>query len=160
MLAPYILSAVFVISVVALCIAKPNAGRIFLGLFFLAMALGVNGTFVLTGPQFYADYLGDSLIPLYRELTMRTVALNPLLYSLLLVAFELALGILMLGKLKYVKIGLLGTIIFIVALAPVNTLQFVWLGLVVGQVYLLTKEFDVTLLDILRSKWHTWIASQ
>ena len=49
---------------------------------------------------------------------------------------------------------------FIVALAPVNTLQIVWLGLVVAQVYLLTKEFDVTLVDRLRSKWHTWIASQ
>ena len=57
MLAPYIVSAVFVVSVVALCIAKPNAGRIFLGLFFLAMALGVNGAFVLTGPQFYVDYI-------------------------------------------------------------------------------------------------------
>jgi len=42
MLASYIVSAVFVVSVVALCIAKPNAGRIFLGLFFLAMALGVS----------------------------------------------------------------------------------------------------------------------
>ena len=154
------MSAVFVVSVVALCIAKPNAGWIFLGLFFLAMALGVNGAFVLTGPQFYVDYLGDSLIPLYRELTMRTVALNPLPYGLLLVTFELAMGLLILGKHKQVKIGLLGTIIFIVVLAPVNPLQFVWLGLVVGQVYLLSREFDVTLLDMLRSRWYTWIASQ
>ena len=50
--------------------------------------------------------------------------------------------------------------VFIVALAPVNTLQIVWLGLVVGQVYLLSREFDVTLLDMLRSRWYTWIASQ
>ena len=157
---PYIVSAVFVVSVVALCIARPNAGRIFLGLFFLAMALGVNGTFVLTGPQFYVNYLGDSLIPLYRELTMRTVALNPLLYGLLLVGFEIVMGVLILGKHKAVKIGLLGTIIFIVALAPVIALQFAWLGLVVGQAYLLTKEFDVTLLDMLRSKWRAWITSR
>ena len=85
--------------------------------------------------------------------------MNPLLYSLLQVAFETAMGILILGKHKAVKIGLLGTSIFIVALAPVNTVQFVWLGLVVGQAYLLTKEFDVTLLDMLRSKWHAWLAS-
>ena len=43
----------------------------------------------------------------------------------------------------------IGSAIFIVALVPVNTLQFVWLGLVVGQAYLLTKEFDVTFLDML-----------
>ena len=160
MLTPYLVSAVFVVLVVVLCIAKPNAGRIFLGLFFLAMGLGVNGAVVLTGPQSYVNYLGDSLIPLYRDLTMRTVALNPLLYSLLLVTFETAMGILILGKHKTVKIGLFGTSIFIVALAPVNTVQFVWLGLVVGQAYLLTKEFDVTLLDMLRSKWRGWITSR
>jgi len=44
-------------------------------------------------------------------------------------------------------------------LAPVNTLQFVWLGLVVGPAYLLTKEFDVTFLDMLR-KWRARIASR
>lgn len=44
MLMPYIVSAIFVVLVVALCIAKPNAGRVFLSFFFLAMALGVNGT--------------------------------------------------------------------------------------------------------------------
>ena len=67
---------------------------------------------------------------------------------------------LILGKHKAVKIGLVGTIIFIVALAPVIALQFMWLGLVVGQAYLLTKEFDATLLDMLRSKWRAWITSR
>ncbi len=70
------------------------------------------------------------------------------------------MGVLILGKHKAVKIGLLGTIMFIVALAPVNTVQFVWLGLVVGQAYLLTKEFDVTLLDMLRSRWRARRASR
>jgi len=70
------------------------------------------------------------------------------------------MGVLILGKYKAVKIGLLGTIIFILALAPVNTLQFVWLGLVVGQSYLLTQEFDVTLLDMLRSKRRAWMCAR
>ena len=60
---------------------------------------------------------------------------------------------LILGKHKAVKIGLVGTIIFIVALAPVIALQFAWLDLVVGRAYLLTKEFDVNIQDMLRSKW-------
>ena len=39
-----IVSTIFVLAVVVLCPAKPNAGRIFLGLFFLVMAIGVNIT--------------------------------------------------------------------------------------------------------------------
>ena len=66
---------------------------------------------------------------------------------------------LILGKHKAVKIGLVGTIIFIVALAPVMALQFAWSGLVVGQAYLLSKEFDTTFLDMLR-QWRARSASR
>ncbi len=43
MLIPIIVSSVFILAAIILCRIKPNAGRIFLGLFFLVMALGVNG---------------------------------------------------------------------------------------------------------------------
>jgi len=44
MVIPIIVSTIFVLAVVVLCLAKPNAGQIFLGLFFLVMAIGVNIT--------------------------------------------------------------------------------------------------------------------
>jgi multisubunit Na+/H+ antiporter MnhB subunit len=48
----------FVLAVVILCLIKPNAGRIFLGLFFLVMAIGVNGsfTFSLSGSRHYGSH--------------------------------------------------------------------------------------------------------
>jgi hypothetical protein len=116
------------------------------------MAIGVNGFFLLTYPQGYEEYLSGALLPLYQELTARTVALYPVFYGLLLFVFEVAMGLLILSKRIYVKIGLLGTTIFLMALAPVSTLQWPWLGLAAAQIYLLTKEFDRSLAEMLRSR--------
>lgn len=152
MTAPLIISSLFVLAVVILCFLKPNAGRIFLGFFFLIMAFGVNGTFILTNPQGYVDYLGTSLLPLYRDLSRVTVALNPVPYGVLLMLFEIAMGLLILSRQRYIKIGLIGTMIFVIGLAPVSIMQIPWLGLLVGQGYLLSKEFDQTFLELVFRK--------
>ncbi len=151
-MAPYLISTTFVLALVILCFVRPNAGRIALGFFFLAMAFVVNGLFILTNPQGYEAYLSEAYLPLYRDLTARTVAVYPVIYGLLLMAFEIAMGLLLLNKGVYVKIGLAGTIVFLIALAPVSTLQLPWLGLVIGQIYLLTKDFDRTFLEIVWPK--------
>jgi hypothetical protein len=47
--------AVFSMLVLLLCLVRPGAGRIFLGIFFLVMAVGVNVVLVLVAPgQFVA----------------------------------------------------------------------------------------------------------
>jgi hypothetical protein len=152
MLIPIIVSSVFILAVVILCLTKPNAGRIFLGLFFLVMAIGVNGTFTFTNPQAYVDYASESLIPLYRDIALTVVELNPVLFGLLLMAFEIAMGLLLLHKQKSVRIGLIGTIVFLIGIAPLSFVQIPWLGLIIGEAYLLTKEFDTTFLETIRSK--------
>jgi hypothetical protein len=156
MLTPYVVSTVFVLAVVVLCFARPNAGRIFLGLFFMAMGIGVHGAIILTNPQVYMGFGNGALIPLYRELSLRVIAaLSPVLFGLLVAAFEIAVGLMVLNKQKYVKMGLLGMTVFEIALTPFDAIQFIWLGLAVGQVYLLTKEFDTTFLEMLRSRKRT-----
>ncbi|MGD9093279.1 MAG: hypothetical protein PVF74_10550 [Anaerolineales bacterium] len=152
MLTPMIISSVFVLGVVILCLVRPNAGRIFLGLFFLVMAIGVNGTFTLNNPQAYVEYASGALIPLYREVALTVVELNPALFGLLLMAYEITMGLLLLYRGKAVKIGLIGTMVFLIGIAPLSYIQIPWLGLIIGQAYLLTKEFDTTFLEILRSK--------
>jgi len=152
MLIPMIVSSVFVLFVIALCLMKPNAGRIFLGLFFLLMALGVNSSFTFANPQAYLDYAKGALIPSYRDLAMSIVSLSPVLFGLLLMSFEITMGLLLLHKQKSVKIGLIGTIFFLIGIAPLSTVQIPWLGLIIGEVYLLTKEFDTTFLEFLQSK--------
>ncbi len=46
---------IFVLSVAVMCLVKPNAERLFIGLFFLVMAIAVNMIIALTNPQSYVD---------------------------------------------------------------------------------------------------------
>ena len=152
MLTPIIVSSIFVLVVVILCLTKPNAGRIFLGIFFLLMALGVNGMFTFSNPHAYIDYASEALIPFYGELAVTVVKLHPTLFGLLVMVFEIAM--LMLHKHRSVKIGLIGTMVFLIGISPLSLLQLPWLGLLIGQAYLLAKEFDASFLEMLRSALH------
>ena len=152
MLAPIIVSSVFVVVVIVLCLIKPNAGRIFLGLFFLVMAIGVNGSFTFTNPQAYVEYASGALIPFYRDIALAIVELNPVLFGLLLMGFEITMALLLLHKQNSVRIGLIGTMGFVIGIAPLSLVQIPWLGLVIAEAYLLTKEFDTTFLETIQSK--------
>ena len=151
-MSPMLVSTIFVFAVVVLCFAKPNAGRIFLGLFFLVMALGVNGSFTFGNPQAYVDYAEGALIPFYRNLVVPVVSISPFLFGLLLMAFEITMGLLLLHKHKSVKIGLIGTMLFLAGMAPLDWLQFPWLGLIVAEAYLFKFNFDRSFIEMILRK--------
>ena len=151
-MSPMLVSTIFVFAVVVLCFAQPNAGRIFLGLFFLVMALGVNGSFTFGNPQAYVDYAEGALIPSYRNLVVPVVSLSPFLFGLLLMAFEITMGLLLLHKHKSVKIGLIGTMLFLAGMAPLDWLQFPWLGLIVAEAYLYKFNFDRSFIEMILRK--------
>lgn len=86
--------------VLVLCLLRPNAGRIFLGIFFLVMAIGVNVVTVFVDPDSYIGLGADSYIPLYRWVFIDLVALAPPLFVLPVAAFEIAIGIRNLAHLR------------------------------------------------------------
>ena len=97
--------AVFCLLVLLLCLVRPYAGRIFVGIFFLAMAIGVNVVTVFVDPNSYIGLGADSYIPLYRWVFINLVALAPPVFVLPVAAFESAIALLMLSKGRYVKWG-------------------------------------------------------
>jgi len=147
-----LVSCVFVLAVVAFCFIKPNAARIFLGFFYLAMALGVNGSFTFGNPQQYVVYAESALIPLYRDIFVAIISISPFLFGLLLMVFEISMGALLLHKGKFVKLGLLGTMLFLAGMAPLDWLQLPWLGLIVGEIYLFRQDFDRSFLEMIWPK--------
>ena len=149
---PMLVSIVFVLLVVSFCFIKPNAARIFLGFFYLAMALGVNGSFTFGNPQQYVVYAESALIPLYRDIFVAIISLSPFLFGLLLMAFEISMATLLLHKGKFVKLGLLGTMLFLAGMAPLDWLQLPWLGLIVGEIYLFRQDFDRSFLEMIWPK--------
>ena len=140
----------FCLLVLLLCLVRPYAGRIFVGIFFLIMAVGVNVVLVLVAPdQFVALGTDAPVVSLYRWFFENVVALVPPLFGLLAAGYEITIALMMLFKGGYVKWGLIGGIVFLIAITPLG----VWtLGnpiMALALAYLLTKEYDRTFLEML-----------
>ena len=147
-----IVSAVFSLLVLALCLVRPNAGRIFLGIFFLVMAIGVNVVLVFVAPdQFVALGTEDPLVPLYSWFFENVVALAPPLFGLLAAAYEITIALLMLSKGRYVKWGLIGGIVFLVGITPLGLWTLANPILAVAMALVLRREYDRSLPEMLRS---------
>jgi hypothetical protein len=152
MMSPVIIWLLFCLAALVLALVKPNAGRICLGLFFLAMAMGVNLVALVVDPQSYVAFGTQAFIPLYRWVFRTIIALNPPLFILLLMVYELGVGALLLSKRRAVKLGLIGGILFLLGITPLGVETLPNPVLVVALASLLTKEFDQSFLDILRAK--------
>ena len=149
----YVIGAIVsAVIITALCIIKPNTGRIILGIFYIFMGLGINLILGITNPQLYVNLGKDSLIPLYRDLFTQIVAQQPIIFVIPIALFQITMGIFLLNKHKYVKIGLIGTSVFLLAITPLGVQQFPWLAVVLVQLYLLKKDFDKTILETIRSR--------
>ena len=144
---------IFVAAVAVLCLAKPNTGCIFIGLFFLAMAIGVSIVLALTIPQSYIDMGKSALMPFFRKFILNVVAPNPALLVLLAAVSQIAIGLLILNKKNNVKTGLAGGIVFTSAIIPLGIEELPNPISALAQAYLLTKEFDKTFLEIQNSKY-------
>jgi hypothetical protein len=64
--------------------------------------------------------------------------------------FEIAMGLLILNKHLKVKLGLIGTSIFLFLITPFGFIQLPWLGIALIQLYLLRKDFDKTLFESIK----------
>ena len=144
-------SIVFVMLVMVLCYYKPNTGRIFLGFFYLVMAIGINMVNAFTNPQTTIQMGEASLIGFYKTIFSDIVAKSPVIFILIIALFEISMGLLILNKQKKVKLGLLGTSIFLVMITPFGYIQIPWLGIAAIQIYLMKKDFDKTLIETISS---------
>lgn len=143
---PLIVTTVFYLVVMLLCVARPNAGRIFIGVFFLIMAFGVHGYFILSEPQGYMNFANDFALRIHRNVAVRIVEVSPTGFGVLMLLFETAVGLLILGKGRYVHIGLVAGIVFLVGIAPWGLITMPNLILALAMAYLLTKGFEQTAL--------------
>ena len=90
---------IFCIAVIALCLIRPNAARIFIGFFFIVMALAVNAVLSIVAPDQFVRLGADApLIPFYAWFFERVVAVVPQLVGILAAAGEIAVGLLILSS--------------------------------------------------------------
>jgi len=141
----------FVLIVILLCILKPNIGRIFLGIFYLIMAIGINLVNAITNPLSTVQMGEASLLKFYRIIFSEVVSRAPEFFIIVIALFEIIMGLLILNKHKKVKLGLIGTSIFLILITPFGYIQIPWLGIAAIQLYLLRKDFDKTFIEIIGS---------
>jgi hypothetical protein len=88
-----------------------NAARVFFALWYLLGSL-VHIKFVLTDTRVYAQFGSSSLFTAIRDLWTSIVMPHITFFALVLAAFEMATGILILSKGRFVKSGLAASVSF------------------------------------------------
>ncbi len=133
---------------------KYNVSRISLGVFYL-VACVFNFFHTINNTQYlWAVCLENVHFSFYKDFLEQIVIPNEQLIILLVVVFEFTVGVLILSKEIFVKIGLLLAILWVLIIAPflpwVDILGHLLLG--TFQVLLLIGNYDTTVLEIIQSK--------
>jgi hypothetical protein len=110
----------FTVGFLLFSLARPNCARVVIGLFFIAMALGVNLVFVLVDARSYVALGSESFVPLYRDFFRTHVAASPLSYAVPVVIFELAIGVMLLGGGRVARFALVGAALFLIGISPLS----------------------------------------
>jgi hypothetical protein len=156
---PFTVIVSFALFLLVLAIFKPQAGRIIFGVFFLLMAWGVNLPMMLYDPSLYPAAGAHAFIPLYRWFFTQVLALYPVPFILLLIAFETAIGLLTLSKGRWVKLGLGLGMLFCLGIAWIG-FEGVWVPAVaVAPLVMLRKDFPVSVFSLGRSLFRTGFRS-
>jgi len=115
--------------------------RIAFGILYLGGAVANITLVVINGSQSYIGFADATFFPWYREAWMAIAAPNITLIVILLIAFEISLGLLFIIRRKYMKIALILGILFCLASMP-TMVQAIYtnLPLALIQAFLLWKE--------------------
>jgi len=118
-----------------------NVARIIFGIIYL-LGAGFDTFLVVTeGWQIFIGFADETFFPFYREAWMAVAAPNITLIVVLLIAFEISLGLLFIIKRKYLKLALILGILFCLASMP-TMVQAIYTNLPLAfiQAFLLWKE--------------------
>ena len=76
---------------------------------------------MINNPAGYVDYAGQALIPLYRRIGLFLTEPNPRAFGIVMLVLELTLAVLILSRGRWVKLGIIGAILFLVGIAPLDS---------------------------------------
>jgi hypothetical protein len=141
---------VFVVVLTLAVLARPRPMRTVVGLFFVLMAVGVHGSTVLTDPSTYLTFANGALVPLYRDVAVAIVAVNPVAFGLAMLTFELAVAALILSHGRAVRLGLWAGVGFLLAITPLGVEELPNPILAVGLAVLATRDYPNSALSEVR----------
>ncbi len=121
-----------------------NVARIIFGIIYLLGAIANIVLVTINGSQSYIGFADETFFPWYRETWMAVAASNITLIVILLITFEIGLGLLYIFKRKYMRIALILGILFCLASMP-TMVEAIYtnLSLALIQAFLLWREFNI-----------------
>jgi len=146
----FLIWGAFTVGVAAFCVWRPQAARIFVGLFFGAMGLGIHGGLIFTNPQSYVDFAAEAPWAIYRDVGTSLTEPNPLAFGIFMLSFETVTAALILSRGRYVKWGLTSAILFLIGITPLGLEEVPNVLLAAGIAFLLTQEFPTDMVTMLR----------
>ena len=146
----FLIWGAFTVAVAAFCVWRPQAARIFIGLFFAAMGLGIHGGLIATNPHSYVDFADKAPWGIYRDIGGWLIEPNPLALGIFMLTFETVTAAFILSHGAYVRWGLLGAILFLLGITPLGLEELPNVILAAGLAFLLTKEFPADVWTMLR----------
>jgi hypothetical protein len=146
----FLIWGVFTVGLAAFCVWRPQRARIFVGLFFGVMGLGIHGALIATNPHRYVDFAANAPWAIYRDIGTWLTEPNPLAFGIFMLTFETITAALILSRGRLVKWGLLAAIVFLVGITPLGLEEVPNLVLAAGMTLLLTQDFPTDVWAILR----------
>ena len=146
----FLIWGVFTVALAAFCVWRPQPARIFVGLFFGAMGLGIHGGLIFTNSQRYVDFAASAPWAIYRDIGTSLTEPNPLAFGIFMLTFETITAALILSRGRLVKWGLLAAIVFLVGITPLGLEEVPNLVLAAGMAFLLTQDFPTDVWTMLR----------
>ena len=146
----FLIWGTFTVGVAAFCAWRPQPARIFVGLFFGAMGLGIHGALIVTNPQTYVDFAAEAPWAIYRDVGTSLTESNPLAFGIFMLTFETVTAALILSRGRAVTWGLLGAIVFLIGITPLGLEEVPNVVLAAGIGFLLTQDFPTDVWTMLR----------
>jgi hypothetical protein len=143
------------LGLLVLSLFKPNAARIAYALaVFILVGCGINFTVSFAYPGLMQSWSEMALLPFYRAIMGTLLAPMGGVFFFLTATYQLAAALLLLSKGKWVKLGLVGGILFFLGITPIMVMTFPSVIAAAGLAFLLTKEYNSSVLDMLRARLH------
>ena len=131
---------------------KALGGAALCGVFFGVMGLGIHGSLVISNPDSYVGFAEQDLLPFYRQVGLFLTEPNPRAFGIVMLILELALAALILSRGRWVNVGIVGAILFLVGISPLGYDVMPNLLLAAALVYLLTQDFPRDVLTMFRDR--------
>jgi hypothetical protein len=119
-LVPYIISNLFALALIAIAVKWPGVARVLVGVGFFAAACA-NTFAAIRHPQDYLGYAPLAALSIYRNFIQVYFSHNPALFVIPIAICQLIIGLLVhLTKGRWLKLGLTGGIVFLLAIMPLG----------------------------------------